>query len=278
MTARNRRRRKRQDNRKLRGTDLAPVVKKPAAAAAKPKRKVRYQAKKQTGVPTPENWLRRMEFNGGYTDIFVYGTLREGHGLASRLDGPRESAKAKGRLYFVSGHGGYPVCDFREDGDVIGEIIRVPNKRDGSMSKRLLDTLGMEEGAGYTIRSIEVMQVHWGREYPRQVLACCWENERRGDRIESGDFSRTVWADEVYERAFDSEDEWLHGRAPRKSPIKKRPAAKTRRPVVVHDEPGFCDGLDDQDEWRASDGSCLLCDSFTGHDIGCPAIRKEEGQ
>lgn len=307
MTKRRNRNRqqRRADRQKERGTQLhlTPKVPKPTVTS-KPRRTVRY-------VPEPEpqprfvperahgvemhGGPRDTHFNGGYTELFVYGTLRQGHGLANRLSGPRDPAVADGRLYFVHGHGGYPVADFREEGRIVGEIVSVPNRPDGKPSRDLLSVLAMEEGAGYTIREIEVRQTHWGREYPRRVLACCWENDRRGDLIEGGDFSRAVWADDLREEADESEVRFRIGRAPRSRPkARKLGAVKTHRPpprrtcdcgawdegvdthlatcseyVVPRDEPDILI-VDEDDEWRASDGSCLLCDSFQGHDPACP--------
>lgn len=152
-------------------------------AAMSPARRARELSKPGSHVNALGNpacdWYAAGNENGGYTAVFVYGTLKTGHGLASRLDGTRVPAAARGRIYWVHGRGGYPVADFREDGWVAGELVMVPNTR--AAQSALDDVLAMEEGAGYKVREVEVVLANGATRLT--ALACHWEQARRGDRI-----------------------------------------------------------------------------------------------
>lgn len=139
--------------------------------------------------------------NSGWIHLFVYGTLREGYGLARWLPFTRVPAKIKGRLYFVAGHAGYPVCDVREDGTVYGELVVIPNNAEGRAAVRR--TLDMEKGAGYRIKTVDVKLPFADWKYGRAKV-CAWERKSRGDLIDSGDY---VQASPPRSTTWDYDDE-----------------------------------------------------------------------
>lgn len=115
--------------------------------------------------------------------LFVYGTLRLDQHLyhdwlapIAELEEPE--VEALGRMYYVRQNLGYPVVDFEQDGEVIGDLFLVDMEDlDGLIS--------MEVGAGYQLRHVAIRK-HDG-SYTK-ALAFHWPHEYRGEPIPSGDW------------------------------------------------------------------------------------------
>lgn len=117
--------------------------------------------------------------------IFVYGTLRPGsYNHWYEEEGVDPNCTARGRLYFVHGHSGFPVADFDEEGVIVGDVIWL---RDDSQDFQ--DICNMELGAGYTLRDIEVTDAE-GSTYT--AYAWHYPQKLRGKRIPDGDWLKAT--------------------------------------------------------------------------------------
>jgi len=124
--------------------------------------------------------------------MFVYGTLRPGHGnyrwAARGVDESRtvRDVRIGGDLYFVHGSGGYPVAKLDGEGEIVGDVVFFYED-----SPEYHDVYRMEDGAGYDL--IQVVPEDWDSDVP--VYAWHYRGEPRGKQIRSGD-----WAAEAYAR------------------------------------------------------------------------------
>lgn len=119
--------------------------------------------------------------------MFVYGTLRPGHGNYTMLEGAvlsdMKEGTTKGRLYHV--HGGtdawpiYPVARFDEEGTIVGALLEVD-----ASNRHVMAVQRMELGAGYLAQTVEVTTTDG-----EKVQALAWHYPHTtGPRIESGDW------------------------------------------------------------------------------------------
>jgi gamma-glutamylcyclotransferase (GGCT)/AIG2-like uncharacterized protein YtfP len=119
--------------------------------------------------------------------VFVYGTLRKGHGNGIAFFGGAdrvvEGATTQGRLYYAfPGFKGYPVCVFTEEGTVTGDVFYFENKNDPG----LVDAYRMEVNAGYTPTEVQVTLPGGSVE---TCLVFHWGRDVKGDHIPSGDWN-----------------------------------------------------------------------------------------
>ncbi len=107
--------------------------------------------------------------------LFVYGTLRRGHGLHDHI---RYAALPNDPVHFpalIEGELRYHDCMYYPvltpgDRAVVGDFYMLPDCR------ALMDVLTMEHRAGYTVTTREVLiQLHNGETVFRNALVCLWE-------------------------------------------------------------------------------------------------------
>lgn len=120
--------------------------------------------------------------------VFVYGTLRVGHGnfqwCSDAVRYALIDARTDGRIYFVNGTRGYPVAKFDEEGTILGDVLWFdPDHPD------FADVVRMEIGAGYTCQDIIVRH----DEYPDiECMGFHYVRSPRGVWIQSGDWA-SAW-------------------------------------------------------------------------------------
>lgn len=117
--------------------------------------------------------------------VFVYGTLRVGHGnfewAADAVKYALIDARTAGRVYFVHGRGGYPVAKFDEDGTIVGDVLWFDPRH-----PMFSEVVRMEIGAGYSCR--EVIASH--DEYPDvECMGFHYERTPGGAWIPSGNWA-----------------------------------------------------------------------------------------
>lgn len=124
----------------------------------------------------------------GLLPCFVYGTLRSGQGnyhwCQAAVRRETLNVRANGRLYFVSGHTGYPVAKLDENGIILGDVLWFdPVHPDFDA------VVQMETGAGYECRDIEVLTEESERI---DCMAFHYIWTPRGELIPDGDWIRAV--------------------------------------------------------------------------------------
>jgi gamma-glutamylcyclotransferase (GGCT)/AIG2-like uncharacterized protein YtfP len=117
--------------------------------------------------------------------IFVYGTLRVGHGNYEWCKGAVKrtqiGATSIGTIWFAYDHGSYPVAKFDEGNTtIVGDVLWF-NPQHRSFD----EVVSMEYGAGYVLVDIEY-------EHEGETLECMafhYIGQPRGPKIESGDWA-----------------------------------------------------------------------------------------
>lgn len=121
--------------------------------------------------------------------VFVYGTLRVGHGnftwAADAVVYVLPDCTAEGRIYFVHHGGGYPVAKFDEVGTILGDILWFDPKHPEYES-----VVSMEIGAGYELRQVSVTTPE-GDTMDCQTFH--YRHKPGGPRIEDGDWAKAVY-------------------------------------------------------------------------------------
>lgn len=121
---------------------------------------------------------------GDLIPVFVYGTLRVGHGNHSwAIEAVRHyvtDVTAEGAIYFVGPYGGYPVAKFDEPGTILGDILWMDA---GHPTYR--EVVRMEIGAGYELRTVAVST----DEGEVKCQAFHYIRRPGGPQIPSGDWS-----------------------------------------------------------------------------------------
>lgn len=120
--------------------------------------------------------------------VFVYGTLRVGHGNFSWASDAVVYAlidcTAEGRIYFVTQDRGYPVAKFDETGTILGDVLWFDPKHPDYES-----VVQMEVNAGYELRPISVKTPQDGS---MECQTFHYVHRPRGQRIMDGDWAKAV--------------------------------------------------------------------------------------
>lgn len=116
--------------------------------------------------------------------VAVYGTLRRGHGNWRRfladVRGPSITGWIDGSLFYVAGHGGYPVCVLGTGEATFVEVYDMPLAVFAAVAN-------METGAGYTIDVVGVGNESGNEPVP--ALAFGWPHRRHGAPVPGNDWS-----------------------------------------------------------------------------------------